>query len=91
MSLADERVQKFWSALPRADFSADKKMLSLVEDTHFLGSRYYGNKLYVRDCYHDLSRAFDNHYHSASGQAVTLSGNPGISLRSMLYISFDIL
>jgi hypothetical protein len=84
MSLADELVKNFCSALARADFSADKKILSLVDDTYFLGSRYNGNKLYVRDCCHDLSRVFDNHYHSASGQAVTLLRNPG---RSMLYIS----
>ena len=89
LSVADESVQKFWSALSSAEILADKKVLSLVHDTYFLGSRYYGNKLYIRDCYHELLHAINNHYHNVSGQAVTLIGNPGISRCCMHLIIYN--
>ncbi len=73
----DKGVQKFWAELPHAKFSTDKRILSLVEDTNFLGNKCYGNNLLIRGCYHGLIRAMESHF-SVHGMAVIVTGNPGI-------------
>ena len=80
MFYSDDIIQNFWSALPNAKVSSDQKVLSLVENTHFLGNKCYGNKIFVRECYHGLQRAMESHF-SVGGRALIVTGNSGISNR----------
>ena len=70
-------MQDFWRALPNAILSHDRKVLSLVEGTKFLGTPSFGDKLHVRECYHGLQCAMGQHF-GEGGQGLIVIGNPGI-------------
>ncbi len=76
-SFSNQRVQDFWRALPRAKISEDGNVLSLVNNTFFLGSMDYGDKLLIRNCYHGLSERIESHFQKG-GRGVVVIGNPGI-------------
>ena len=78
MFYSNDILQNFWSALPNAKVSSDQKVLSLVENTYFLGYEFYCNKIFVRECYHGLQRAMKSHF-SVGGRALIVTGNSGIS------------
>ena len=73
---AGKRVQDFWSELPKATISDDGKILSLVNNTFFLGSMDYGDKLLIRKCYFGLLDTIRSHFQE-NCRGVVIIGNPG--------------
>jgi hypothetical protein len=69
-------LRDFWSALPNAYLSTDRKILSLVKDTFFLGNRNYGDKLLIRNCYLGIIEVINNYY-AGKVQGVVVIGNQG--------------
>ena len=73
----NQRVQDFWKALPNAKISEDGHVLSLDNETFFLGNMENGDKLLIRNCYHGLSERIESHFQN-DGRGVVVIGNPGI-------------
>eukprot|EP00291_Cryptomonas_curvata_P023749 CAMPEP_0172157412 /NCGR_PEP_ID=MMETSP1050-20130122/3772_1 /TAXON_ID=233186 /ORGANISM="Cryptomonas curvata, Strain CCAP979/52" /LENGTH=252 /DNA_ID=CAMNT_0012826629 /DNA_START=53 /DNA_END=811 /DNA_ORIENTATION=- len=82
---SNQRVQDFWRALPKANFSEDGNVLSLVDNTFFLGSMDCGDKLLIRNCYRGLLERVESHFQD-DGTGVIVTGNPGIGKSMMSYL-----
>jgi hypothetical protein len=76
-SFSEDDTQEFWNALPKAKISQDKRILSLVNRTFFLGNMDYGDKLLIRNCYGGIWARVERHFQEG-GRGVVVIGNPGM-------------
>eukprot|EP00953_Heterococcus_sp_UTEX-ZZ885_P039879 20413-Heterococcus_DN1.PRE.1 len=71
--IGPEELQEFFRALPQARLDKNKKVLTLSDNTVFLGT-YELNEIYVRDCYSDLYELVMN----SDIHSTLITGTPNI-------------
>ncbi len=71
-------LEKLFAFLPKAELSADAKVLNLPSEvSHLLGIR--GSKIYIRECWNELFDILMTHYKENPDGGALLKGNPGLN------------